>query len=502
MEDTDFTGANILVVDNDPALASTLADQLRAEGHYSSAAFDGESALSELRANEYDLLIADIVMPGLGGLPLMKEALSLSDTLAVILITGFGDFKSATEAIRSGACELLLKPFSTEELSQAVGSALRKRSDAQELARLRALAPLVRANREIAAAKTVDHLAQEILATAIRETNADGGSLMLIDEAGQNLYIEASRGLPRDVARNARPSLGEGIAGWVAMHHQPLKLDGSFPEEIPYGVDTGRRNISSSLSVPLVAGSHVPQGSTSVLGVVNVHKLGGKPAFAQSDLDLLTLLSSSVSMTLRSIQLFNNLNKTYVGTIRSLASTVDAKDSYTAGHSGRVAFFSEEIAGAMQLEPSACDALRDAGYLHDIGKIGVADAILKKPGRLTEDEFREMRKHPEYSWQILQPVDLPYDIKSMVRHHHERFNGSGYPDGLAGVEIPLGARILAVADAFEAMTSNRPYREAMSTEEALVELAQCVGSQFDPGVVEVFAECPSARAPDQPEAVC
>jgi len=174
--------------------------------------------------------------------------------------------------------------------------------------------------------------------------------------------------------------------------------------------------------------------------------------------------------------------------VRSLAAAVDAKDPFTRGHSDRVAQYSTTIAQAMGLSHDQRTALEMAAYLHDIGKIGVKEEILLKPGRLTEVEMSQMRHHPLIGANILKPVGFPWPITPVVRHHHERWDGDGYPAGLKGEEIPLLARILTVADAYEAMIADRPYRRGRTIGDAIEELERCAGSHFDAKIVEVFVE--------------
>jgi diguanylate cyclase (GGDEF)-like protein/putative nucleotidyltransferase with HDIG domain len=179
--------------------------------------------------------------------------------------------------------------------------------------------------------------------------------------------------------------------------------------------------------------------------------------------------------------------------VRALALAVDAKDSGTRSHCETVAELAVEAGRALRLDDAELEALRRAALLHDVGKIGTPDAILLKPGRLDDDEFAVMKQHPGLGYRIVRSAGLPDQEATWVLHHHEHLDGSGYPHGLRGEEIPLGARIILVADAFEAMTTDRPYRAGRPAAEAIVELRRCAGRQFDPAVVEVVASIVAAR---------
>ena len=172
--------------------------------------------------------------------------------------------------------------------------------------------------------------------------------------------------------------------------------------------------------------------------------------------------------------------------VDALATTLEAKSTYTCGHSNRVAELSLGMAKSMGLSVMEQEMIHIGGHLHDIGKIGIPDAILNKPGKLTVGEFDIMRQHPNIGSGIVSKVKALRSIDSIVRHHHERFDGRGYPDGLCGEEISLGARIVAVADAFDAMNSIRTYRSALSPHQALAEMQRCRGTQFDPDIVDIL----------------
>ncbi|MGE5190120.1 MAG: HD domain-containing phosphohydrolase [Gemmatimonadota bacterium] len=180
------------------------------------------------------------------------------------------------------------------------------------------------------------------------------------------------------------------------------------------------------------------------------------------------------------------INSMYVRSIDALVKALEAKDFYTRGHSQRVTMYSVAIGKALGFTPGRLENLRRAAALHDLGKIGVRESLLNKPGRLTDEEFGEFFRHPEAAIQILEPIPFFAPLLPAIRHHHERYDGKGYPQGLSGVEIPLESRIMAIADAFDAMTSTRAYRKALPTEAANAEIVRCSGSQFDPDIVTLF----------------
>ena len=203
-------------------------------------------------------------------------------------------------------------------------------------------------------------------------------------------------------------------------------------------------------------------------------------------MDLLNILGSQIAFVIQNTELFNNLEKAYIDTLSALTNAIDAKDSYTKGHSDRVTDLSVKLAIEAGVENREVERIRLGGMLHDIGKIGIPEIILNKPGRLDDNEFEVIKSHPVLGVGILGNVEFLQNVVPIIKHHHERYDGRGYPDKLKGTEIPYLARIVSIADTFDAMTTNRPYRKALTTEESLKEIEKCKGTQFDPELADIF----------------
>ena len=215
-------------------------------------------------------------------------------------------------------------------------------------------------------------------------------------------------------------------------------------------------------------------------------KYGEDPQISSYDIQLVEASAAYIGAFLDNAGLVRDRQEMFLGSLTALTAAIDAKDSYTRGHSERVAMLASRIADASGLPEDQVERIHIAGLVHDVGKIGVPEAVLGKPGRLTDPEFAAMKLHPEIGHRILQGIPQLADVLPGVLHHHERWDGKGYPRGLAGDAIPRMARILALADTFDAMSSNRSYRQALTRDHVLKEIRACAGTQFDPAVVEAF----------------
>ena len=248
-------------------------------------------------------------------------------------------------------------------------------------------------------------------------------------------------------------------------------------------------NPKSFIAIPLIT-------RNKVIGVLAAERLKGLSDFSSNDLDYMMNFCNQIAISLENARLIDSMKQSFVSSILSLASALEAKDPYTRGHSNRVATYSTIIARRLGLDEERVESIRLMALMHDIGKIGIPDDIIMKPSRLTDVEFDLIKQHPIYGLRIIQPLLENRPELRHVRSHHERYDGNGYPDGLKGESIPLEARIMAVADCFDAMTSDRPYRAAMSRTDAIQEIERNKATHFAADIAEVFIDIVSIMPDD------
>lgn len=467
----------ILVVDDEAMIRDLCSHILSAEGYRVTTASNGMTALEELGRSAIDLMITDIKMPGIDGLELFERVKARTQDVVTIFITGHGTLDTAIESLMRGVDGFILKPFTEEELLGAVDRAINSSRLKKENIRLKALIPLFEISKLLVTEIDLAHLFKIITEVLVKEFSVDRVSLMLIDEASGTLLIRASHGLSSDVALNARRKEGEGVSGLVLKHRKPLIISAGKHSDPEVMATINRENMpASSMSVPLI-------GKNKLFGVLNVSKFSGAP-FSTSDLQIALILSSQVVTAMENASLYENLRENYFRTVQALVAAVEAKDPYTRWHSANVAKYAVSVARDMEMNPSQLEEIHIAAILHDMGKIGISELIISKPTGLNQEEFDIMKDHPAHGIRILEPIGFSPAIINAIYQHHERFDGKGYPQGLAGEAITLAARILNVADTIDAMVSERPYRGKISIQGVLLELEREAGGQFDPRVAE------------------
>lgn len=406
------------------------------------------------------------VLVGLGNWVARRVSRPLASLASVSRRVAEGDFGAKVPI--EGSNELTDLAASFNQMTDS----LRERTESLTKKVLE-LATLYEMSRSLGSTFDLEALLESVLDSAMRIFNVESGYVTLRDKETGRFILHAGRGA---VSRAPERALRSSMSEWVVREGRPLIFN---PSEDPAHEADPLTGAHAALCVPLST-------SEGVIGTITIgsHDLGTR--FSGEDVRLLSTIANHVSIAIGNIELFVSLQDAYLATVRSLAEAVDAKDPFTRGHSDRVASFSVAIGEHMGLSGEQRVALEMAAYLHDIGKIGIREEILMKPGRLSEAEMGQMRHHPLIGANILRPVAFPWPIAPVVRHHHEHWDGRGYPAGLRGEEIPLLARILSVADSYEAMVSDRPYRRGRSPEEAIEELRRCSGTQFDPRVVDAL----------------
>lgn len=411
---------------------------------------------------------------------------STPDLMGILIMPEETKEEKVIAHLRDGWAEVLVQPLSKNGVLTSLTQALRRSFRMREAIRMGTLSPLSQINEDFLLNLDLNNLLNQIVHTAMHEAACDRVSLMLIED--RKMRIRAAVGLPEDMINNWVGDLGEGIAGYAAITGEAVIINKG--EEDPRFMHLLRdTNIRSAVSLPLKV-------KGKVIGVLNITNFSRHDHFQRSEVQFLSLLANVAAVAIQNANLYNSLQTSYLHTIVSLANALEARDVYLSGHSTHVLNFSVKIARKMGLPDEEIEAIRNASILHDIGKIGVRDAILLKPGCLDDSEWAILRTHPEMGSKIIAPVRHLALCVPLILHHHERWDGTGYPSGLAGTEIPLGARIIAVADTYDAMTSDRPYRGSFTNEQALIEIKCMAGSQFDPEVTSAFLAVMSERPSD------
>ncbi len=466
----------VLVVDDEKFIRDIIADFLGMEGYIVRTAEDGTSAVTELERARYDMVISDLKMPKMGGLDLLKEVARVHPDTLTVIMTGFGTVETAIDAMKRGAYDYILKPFKVEEIVHIVQRGLEKRRLAAENLRLREALSLYKVSEAIAASLSLDEVVSTLSDSALSEVRSDLVMTWLADGEGQytlrslnySSLVEEGEELGELDPEKVIERLGSGPV--IEHGARARELFSAHPS----------RQVSSILVVPL-------KMRDRLLGFVSTVSLTASRRFDEGQRKLLTIIASRAAAAIENARLYEDLQATFQQTIQSLARTIDKMDRYTAGHSERVARYAVNLARWLGLDEAQMEIVRHSALMHDIGKIGCV-MNLNKASKLTQPEYEVFKRHPAYGRDILDPIKFLGPVIPGVHLHHERWDGRGYPLGLAGKDIPLIARIISVADTYDAMTSDRAYRRALPHEVTLSEIERCSGSQFDPDIAGVFAE--------------
>ncbi len=348
-----------------------------------------------------------------------------------------------------------------------------------ELAKKTLHSVISRVGQGITSMKNINSFLELILETVADALSAKGG-VLLVKESQGSFVIKAVYGIPYQIKENKSIDIAEGPFATVVSSGNPLMIPKMHEGEV-VAKEYGLMFEAPVLCAPLMI-------KNNILGLIAVSgRKNGGGNFTEEETNLLFNLGIQTAIALENAKLSNDAEKTYFETISALALAVEAKDRYSRGHLDRVSEYCEKIAKSLNLPPEDIQLLKDGARLHDLGKIGILDEVLRKPEPLNPQEWEMMKKHTEIGEGIIKPVQSLSKLCDIVRHHHEKLDGSGYPDGLKGAEISLLARILSVADVYDALTTDRPYRKAFSSQQAKDELIKMKG-KLDPEVVDAFLQ--------------
>lgn len=495
---------NILVVDDDPNVVEILSESLRNKGYSTVAASDGEEALRAYDEHNPDLVVLDIMLPKKDGFAVCDEirARDIHHDVPVIMVSANAINDSMVRGFRSGAQDYIKKPFSVREIVAKIDSQLSQAQRRRELREQKVLledeiergqADYTRINRELKKRvldmRTLFGLSQDLnrlrdpeelirvfCLTLVGQLGVGSTALFYaFDDADEYLSYAGGSGMSDGVLASVRLSREIGLSRRLLAAQDVARLgDAGMPEDARREADF-LVSFGFDYAYPLVVKSRL-------IGIVFIGPKVNRQEYSPGDLELFKSICASAATGLENGRLYAELQSTYLSTIKVLVSTIEAKDSYTRGHTDRVAEYARLIAEEMRLSKREIEIVSFGAALHDIGKLGVYENILNKPGDLTEQEWEIVRSHPEVGANIIRNMKFLESACDLVRHHHERLDGKGYPDGLHGEEISIGARIVAVADSFDAMTSDRPYRRAYSVEESISQL-KAQGEKFDQEIV-------------------
>jgi response regulator RpfG family c-di-GMP phosphodiesterase len=645
----------ILIVDDETELTAALTEMLSRQGYETRGFSKPKEALGLLAEQSFDVLLADLMMPEMDGITLLKSALEVDPNLMGIIMTGQGTVQTAVEAMKTGAFDYLLKPFKLNAVLAVLSRALEVRRLRSENIQMREMLNVYELGQVVALTLDMDVIFRKTSEAALAQLQADEVSILLPDEEEDMLVLVATYGDHREDLVGKKVPMDGTVAGWVARHLEPMTLEGELHDP-RFTHSHPRAEIHSAVSMPMVLGNrlvgvvnvnkttrrrpltpgqilalrllvsiaasalenarlyeqtekrlahlsalrNIDQAITSSLDlrmtlnvlldevtaqlgidagaillldpqtqmldfaagrgfrtnvVERTHTLLGSGYAGEAALERRTVLIEDLSsasqdpslhswineecfqtcfiaplvakgevqgvlqafhrapfspnnewleffgalagqaaIAVDSWRLFDHLQRTnqqlmlaYNATIEGWSTALDLRDKETEGHSRRVTDMTLQLARAIGgFDDDDLLRIRQGALLHDIGKMGVPDGILLKPGKLSEEEWKVMHKHPEYAYQLLSPIAYLRKALEIPYAHHERWDGSGYPQGLKGDQIPLPARIFAVIDVFDALSSDRPYRKSWPEKRVLDYIQERSGKDFDPRVVDTF----------------
>lgn len=469
----------ILVVDDEVLICELVQELLEAEGAVVVTEVDGRAAMLRLEDEPFDLVLTDLRLGNnIDGMQVLEHALRFHPDVVVILMTGFPTLENAVQSLKSGAYDYITKPFTVDSLRAVVRRALEHLRLRRENIQLREAMNLKRITEVLGTTLELNEILEVVLQSALNEFQADFGAVLLDNPDRRQVRLAAALGNgsePVDLSPLYPQSSHED---WRKGSRDPVLVNTG--EEAPFPCPLySRSHRRSAMSVPL-------QAKGEFIGVLHVSRDRLPQSFTEGNLKTLGMIASQATYAIEKAQLYDSLHRDYLAIIRALANAVEAKDPYTRGHGDRVVKYTRVIGAELGLGSQDLDKLKVAAILHDIGKIGIRDEVLLKPGKLTDDEYIEMKLHPIIGDRILGPIRSLDDVRVWVYQHHERIDGKGYPEGIGGSDLSLPSRALIVAEVFDALVTERAYKPAWPIPKVLSFLSENVDTHFDRDIVDAL----------------
>ena len=483
-------GLKILVVDDEKSILEIFERYFESEtNHTLLTASDGVEALEIIMSEPINCCFTDLLMPRLDGLQLARKIYQYDNTIPVVVMTGYPSMDIAIETLKNGVVDFITKPFQMEQILPTISKVMTARSTFIENILLKEEAEkrkkLVKINKELQGklkeVETINFVLQKMgQATDSKDlfkilVNLSG-KITHCDEAHFCFFTQEMKDY--EIITSFFRDENKKRDDAVYIEKEMAKKIGD--DGIPYLIK-GRNGCGNIIAIPLKIRSRVFGILTSIINTEDKY-------FSEKDIYYLNFLIEKASFSIENLALYENIYENLFSTLYAFVEAIEARDPYTKQHSTSVSRYAMSIASKMGCSQEEIVRLNISGNLHDIGKIGIPDHILLKQGQLTDDEYKIIKKHPVIGSNIIGHLGMWTEEQDIIRHHHERFDGKGYPDSLKGEDIPFLARILSIADVYDALTTDRSYRQGMSHDVAVEIIRENSGSQFDPKIVGVFLD--------------
>ena len=467
----------LLVLDSDPLALQIVQESLEPEQYQLFLCSEPKSARQVLARRKVDLVLAGLFVGQESSLELLRQAKQAHPETVVILMTGpQPTLKSALEILREGVYDYLLKPFASTTLKNTVQRGVAELRLRKENSLLKELVSLHQISESVGSTFDLRKMLGQILEAALKGLEADLATILLWDEENSRFQLADSRE-KNQLTFQTQELDSEGP---TVIYLKPQLI--SVPEEIIKVFPPAKSyRIESLLTYPLFA-------KERVLGILYLARHDSSHPFTLAEIQSVSILANTAAAALENSRLYRQLEQAYLSTINALANAVEARDVYTKGHTERVWYLAHTLAKKLGWSQEQLVQVRMGSILHDIGKIGVPDSILNKPSSLTPQEFEIMKRHPQMGAKMLEGITFLEPALPYVLYHHERYDGKGYPVGLSGEDIPVEGRLMAVVDTFDAITSDRPYRQNLGYQKAVQELTDYAGTQFDPKIAQALVQ--------------